>query len=758
MATSFTMTLTKLFNRGFIATGNKSHQHIDVINSQTDENISRYTLLWLLMTNVAVLTPLIDKTTPWSLAICVICFLWRLGIYVGKVAKPPRWLVTSLALGAAIALTLVSKSMGLLNALINLLILGYALKYIEMRSVRDVHIVVLVGYFLIGLIFIEHQSLLNSLHLSLVILINSCVLLSLYQDKQSLRSTAIFGAKLLLQSVPLAVLLFIVLPRLSPLWLVPNTQNARTGLSDNIALGDITQLTRSTELAFRATFMDVTPGNAQLYWRALVLEDYDGNTWQQESGIKQRQRDAFLLPPSRQIPTLMLPKSARLTQTVKAPTTDTVTTASPSYFPEKMTYQVIAEPSHQHWLYSVDVGYSQDEKVVNMPDFRLYAVTQLDQRIAYHVSSWPYAIMDPVLSAAQRQLNLRLPPQKNPRTVALAAKFARQYAAPKARLNAMMNYFNQQPFVYTLTPPKLGPQQIDDFLFENKAGFCAHYAAAFIILARASGLPARMVTGYQGGEFNPQAGYFSVYQYMAHAWAEVWLEGEGWQRFDPTTMVAPDRIALGFDAQFDPQQSYLQQSPFSSLRLKTLPWLNELRLRFASIDYYWSQWVLGYDQTKQYQLMNQLLDGVTWEKMTLLMLLCLSVITLYIAYCAGLLRFTSSCDPLSHRYLQLCRQLAQKGFITPSHLSADNTNISSTHTTDISAVALPGPFTLAEHICQQHQKDEPALCLFITQLTCSYVALKYQPLPTKDALKQQKHFYRAANRLAWLLLWRRAIK
>lgn len=480
---------------------------------QIGDNISRQTLFWLLITNIAVLSPLFDKTTPWTLGICAICLLWRVGIYVGKVAKPPRFLVTSLAIGAATTLALVSKEIGLLNALVNLLLLGYALKYIEMRNQRDVRVVVLAGYFIIALTFIDHQSLLNTAHLLMVTLINTCVLVTLYQDKHSLKHTAWLGSKFLLQSVPLALLLFLVLPRFAPLWLVPNMKEAQTGLSDNLAIGDIGKLTRSTELAFRASFTNAAPINAELYWRALVMENYDGITWRQEEGIKKLQKDALLFPPSRPSPALMVnnPDLMKSPASIDSEGQDTAKQGKQNNKPS-IRYQVIAEPSHQPWLFGLDVAYSQDNSVVNMPDYRLLALRNVDQRMSYQVESWPKAKMDLRLSARQRQINLELPSNSNPRTWALAEQFKTQYPEPKPRLWAMMRHFNTEPFFYTLTPPPLGPQQVDDFLFENKAGFCVHYAAAFIVMARATGLPARMVTGYQGGEFNPQAGYYSVYQ------------------------------------------------------------------------------------------------------------------------------------------------------------------------------------------------------------------------------------------------------
>lgn len=178
-----------------------------------DSIISRQTLLWLLVTNVAVLSPQFEHATPWTMAICAICLVWRIGIYFGKVAAPPKLLITTLAIGAAVTLALVSSEIGLLNALINLLILGYALKYIEMREQRDVKAVVLVGYFIIALTLLDQQGIVNTLHLLMVTAINTCVLLSVYHAK-STRANVVFASKLLLQSIPLAILLFIIFPRL----------------------------------------------------------------------------------------------------------------------------------------------------------------------------------------------------------------------------------------------------------------------------------------------------------------------------------------------------------------------------------------------------------------------------------------------------------------------------------------------------------------------------------------------------------------
>ncbi|WP_299794444.1 DUF3488 and transglutaminase-like domain-containing protein [uncultured Shewanella sp.] len=663
--------------------------------SQTSQQeiISRHSLLWLLIVNIAVLAPLYDKFTPWTLAICGICLVWRFGIFVGKVAKPPRYLVTGLAIASAITLALVTSEIGILNGLINLLILGYALKYIEMRNRRDVRTVVLVGYFLIAITFIDQQSIFYAINLTFVAGINTCVLVSLYREDVKLKETARICFKLLFQSLPLAALLFLVLPRLPPLWLVPQQKSTETGLSDEVSFGDITELTRSAELAFRADFTQSPPGNHQLYWRALVMEDYDGRRWTQNKSIDDIEENTPFRTPKR-----VRPEG------------------------QSIQYSVIAEPSNQHWLFGLDTAFSSDSGIINLPDYRLYSVRSLDQKFQYRVESYPDYTMDSRLDDEVRQLNLQLPDGINPRTFDLAKAFETRFPEPETRLNAMMKYFTEQPYFYTLTPPQVGPQQIDDFLFENKAGFCVHYASAFAFMARASGLPARLVTGYQGGEINQNAGYLSIYQYMAHAWTEVWLEDKGWVRFDPTAMIAPQRVLQGFDSYFQAQDSYLLDSPFSPLRLREFPLLNELRLTLASIDFYWSVWVLGFDTNKQRQVLQKLLGEVTQKKVAIFVLLSIALIGLAIAYSAGLIHFSRGKDRISSTYLRICRLLEKKGLIRDTR---------------------QGPIDYSQTV----QQNFPAIADDFALFTKYYVALKYQPLSANGRKQTVKLFLQQSRKL-----------
>lgn len=596
------------------------------------ELIPRITAFWLLVINIAVLTPLYQELAPWTMAICAICFVWRIGIFMGKVARPPRLLVSVLAMASAATLLLITGQLGTLSALINLLILGYSLKFIEMRYRRDVNTIILVGYFLIALAFIKNQSMFNTVHLLLITIINTAGLVSLYQGKTRPLDPFMGAITITALSLPLAALLFVALPRFPPLWMVPDNSSAQTGLSDSVRPGDISNLARSAELAFRVTFQGNTPPNNDLYWRAMVMDTYDGQEWLQNPVTRALQEQAPHIQDAR-----TRPKGGGF------------------------DYQVIAEPSGSNWLFSLDLGYSRTPGVVNLADARLFALQKLDQKFAYDVTTFPNTIMEPRLTPASYRRNLNVPRDLNPRTRAFAEQLRATFTDPALRVQAMMRHFANKPFFYTLRPPAIGRDQIDDFLFDNRAGFCVHYASAMVVLARESGIPARMVTGYQGGEFNQNAGYMSVYQYMAHAWVEVWLSGQGWVAMDPTAMVAPERVLDGFDAVFSPEESYLLDNPLSTLRLKNWPWLNDLRLTLASLDYYWSVWVLGFNNDRQRQLFTELLGEASTERIGLFMLVGISLVLLVIAWYTGLLRLPKRQDKLQRKYKKLLYAMKRLG-------------------------------------------------------------------------------------------------
>ncbi|MBV7315077.1 DUF3488 and transglutaminase-like domain-containing protein [Shewanella sp. NIFS-20-20] len=659
-----------------------------------DQLIPRRTQLWLLIVNLAVLLPLSHHATTWSLGIFAICWVWRMGIYFGKVAKPPRLLVSGLALAAAATLALVAKQIGALNALMNLLILGYGLKFIEIRRQRDIHAIVLVGFFLVALSFIDNQSIGAGVMMLIIVTLNITTLMSLYIS-QIHPSIALFAiSKWLLISAPLALVLFLIIPRLPPLWLTPQLGGATTGLSDSMALADINQLTRSDSLAFNVSFDGAIPPPAELYWRAIVLEQFDGERWTQRPDVKSAEQ-SLLSPPD------------------------------PRVYPGGgKQYQVIMEPSYQSWLVSLDTGFSRSDEAYNTFQYRLLASKKVVQKLAYRVRSVSQYVMDEQLTPLQLTSNLALPAQRNPQTLALANKFRQQYPDPQARLSAIMQHFQIEPYYYTLTPPRLGPAQIDDFLFTHKRGFCGHYASALVYLARASGMPARIVSGYQGGEISADNSFVSVYQYMAHAWAEVWIAKQGWVRADPTAMIAPQRVEDGFDAVFSPQQSYLADSHLLAQRLQQQAWFIRLQEELRRVDYYWSQWVLGYNTDKQQQLLTQLLGDISPLKLALMIFTGFATMAVLIFVLPHIAFRNRRHDPLARRYRKLMQQLTQWH--------------------GLSTTATPS---------QVHQcigEHYPQLQAASLALYHSFIEARYQPSNNEASSQWEK----ICRRLLWQLHWR----
>ncbi|MBP8236933.1 MAG: DUF3488 domain-containing protein, partial [Pseudomonas sp.] len=361
---------------------------------------------------------------------------------------------------------------------------------------------------------------------------------------------------------------------------VPNDK-ATTGLSDSMAPADIADLSRSAALAFRASFEGQTPPRSELYWRALTLDRFDGRRWSQS--------DYAEFAPGAQ----WLKRG------------------------EALSYSIVMQPSSQRWLFALDVAQTSLEQTRQMSDFRLQRRQPVDRSLIYQVTSWPEAQREPQPPQEALRHALQLPDQGEPRSRAWAAQLKREHAQPEQLVQALLSHFNREPFAYTLTLPTLGVNNIDVFLFETRSGFCAHYAGAMTYVLRAAGIPARVVAGYQGGEYNPAGNYVQVRQFDAHAWVEYWKAGKGWVSVDPTFQVAPERVEMGLEEALAGEQSFLEDSPFSPLRYRNLSWLNELRLAWDNINYGWQRWVLGYQSQQQLEFLQRWLGRVDAQSLVL---------------------------------------------------------------------------------------------------------------------------------------------
>ncbi|MBA6390669.1 DUF3488 domain-containing transglutaminase family protein [Colwellia sp. BRX10-3] len=562
----------------------------------------------------------------------------------------PSWLIFLLAISGSVGIAFAGQELGLLLSMIHLLCFAYSLKMFEIPSRKDLYQLVVLGIFVATSSLIFIQSIYFSLAVIVLVLGNFLILINLFAPTMAMSAQAKLLAKLSLYSVPLAVILFVGFPKLSPFWQVPNVESAKVGLSDNVKIGDIAQLALSDELAFRVSFQNSNPEHAQLYWRAMVLDDFDGVTWRQglrEKGQRNNQRYG----------------SATLEHANSS--------ASVQITGEGLSYQVIAEPSFQSWLFALDFATSEQGDIGQRNDFSLFYRGIISQTLSYQVTSYPKAKLAPILADETRALNLLLSTENNPRLLAKGRQLRRQYSDNSQLINRVLAEFNQENYFYTLQPPRLNNNSLDQFYFDTRAGFCEHYASTFTYLMRAAGIPARMVVGYLGGEFNPSGNYLSVYQRNAHAWSEVWLPDSGWQRVDPTAAVDPERVESGFSSNLMQEYDNLSSGLFSMQPLRAMWWYKQLKMQIDAIDYQWTRWVIGYTGQKQSRVMAELLASLKQGKNIVYFLLILITIALLVYVYKSVKVRVKPDDKIKALYLKTLALMAKHKLVKARSMTAE---------------------------------------------------------------------------------------
>ena len=568
-------------------------------------------------------------------------------IYIFRVGQTQRLssrLINLLAILACISLAWSSRQQGLLEIMVNLLITGCALKLLSLRQRRDFLQLAACALFLVGCALIFHQSMAITLMLSMVLLLIMLSLQQLYAPQLAFKKQLSAILRMGLQALPVACLLFVVIPRLPPLWGMPAGKSTQTGLSDTMTPGDIAKLTQSSERVFTATFDLSVPPPTERYWRAMVLEQFDGKTWQLSPYRKQQQ---------------MLQSYGISRLPVVSQSTGTA-------------YQLMVEPSSQRWLYSLNVtGPGNDStraKTQFNDDFSVSARQPVMSKQAFALVSDLKAPRPLAASGIDSKINLQLPAaNNNERTRRWAAQLRARYSSDDELADAIMTYFANQGFSYTLTPPAMPANPVDAFLFDNQTGFCAHYASAMAYVLRLVGIPARVVSGYQGGE-KLTDNVVSIFQYDAHAWVEAAVDGKTWQRFDPTAMVALSRLQYGF------QQSMADQHPdlplFSRAGAHDSVLLSSMFSMVDTINYQWSRWVLGFDSDQQDTLFKNMLGKKTTTTLALFGLVILLFITGLLALYFVPRPAQKHADEPQRLFDSLALQLQKLTGIERAHLSA----------------------------------------------------------------------------------------
>lgn len=596
--------------------------------------LSRNALLYLLAAFSACVLLLAIFLPWWLLPLASFCLLWRFLIFRGRLSFPSGWIKFVLVLLSGAALFMQFGFSVSLDVFVMLLLLGFSLKLLELYHQNSAQLLLYLSFFVLMTVFLFEQTpfyallvfMATVLVLAAIVAVQSADSELQLQWWQPLRKAGV----IFMLALPVMFFMFVVMPRLPPLWKMPlQAQHAKTGMSDSMSPGDIASLAQSADLAFRATFPEGVPNRHELYWYGLILDHFDGVSWTEfcrDCAEKWQNTDAL---PAQNI--------------------------------AGKSYQVILEPHGNQWAYVLLPSAVHDADMqINHDGIVRYSKDVGERRIYEALYMAPIIPARPILQHEKKYL--ALPEKGNPQSRALA----RQWLADNKKSNddarlivqTALDFYHQS-FSYTLQPPLLGEQRIDDFLFGTRSGFCEHFASSFVFLMRAAGIPARVVVGYMGGEIHEQDKYVVVRQYDAHAWAEVWLPDAGWVRVDPTAAVAPERIDLGFFDAFSNDENFSGDVGLAAFHQVAL--LNKLRLQLDRIDYLWARWVLGYEGSQQQQLL---------EKMGLLSPLRIAmwggggVLLMFISLCLYLYwrEWWSAHElPATRRYRQLCHAYAQCG-------------------------------------------------------------------------------------------------
>lgn len=617
-------------------------------------------------------------TAWWCLPVLAGACAWHLRSTLHPVRWPTRLVRIAIAIGLTAGVLLSFRTLNGLEAGATLLTAMTAAKLFEARALRDWYVILGGAVFLLLAACLDRQQLWRLPLYAVTLWLCAAALRGLDggANQPALRLLRGAGRQLLL-ALPLGLLLFVFFPRLpGAFWALPSGDEAITGLSDEMSPGDIARLVESDEPALRARFDGPVPPPEQRYWRGPVLHHFDGHTW------RRRRNDAA--------------RSAAL-----------------DYHGPAYHYSITLEPNTHGNVLALEMPMPSELPFVRFTyDYQLLTPRAVNQAQSYELTSYPQATSSVALSALARRIDLELPEQRNPRTLALARGLRAAARDDAAFVSAALSYLRDGGYVYTLTPQRLGRDSVDDLLFGTREGFCAHYASAFVTMMRDGGVPARVVTGYLGGEWNRVGGYLTVRQSDAHAWAEVWLPGRGWVHADPTAVIAPARLTRGLYESAGGRAG-------GGARLLHAPWLANALQTWEALNAWWQDRVVGFNFARQLDLARWLgFADRDWQALAIALGAGLTAWMLWMAWTLRHALRASRPDAIARAWRQVDRRLARAGLARPAH---------------------EGVLAHAQHVAVAR----PALAAALLPLALQYSQLRYAQPATREELRA---FLRAARR------------
>jgi transglutaminase-like putative cysteine protease len=632
-------------------------------------------LAWLIGSLALVIAPHTLRA-PWWLTLLTLClFAWRFYYALDRAPLPSRWLVLGVAAAAMLGVWIEYRTLFGRQPGIVLLMLFAGLKLLETRTHRDAAAAAFLGYILIITNFLYTQSIPTAALMCAALFAITATLIGFSAPNRAPRPNLRSAALLLAHAAPAALALFLLFPRVqTPLWGLPqDAYAAMTGLSETMSPGNLSSLAQSDAIAFRAEFDGDLPPQALRYWRGPVMWDFDGRTWSIGGYV-----------PARFDP----PAAGRATY----------------------RYDVVLEPHNRTWLLALESAASVPPNARYSGDGQVLARFPVRARLRYDLAS----VIAPEPRTEETDLllrrALRLPPGFNPKAAALAAQWRAGTRDADEILSRAIAFLRQGRYVYTLEPPLLGADSVDEFLFATKAGFCEHFSSAFVFLMRAAGVPARVVTGYQGGELNPFDRIITVRQSDAHAWTEVFLPARGWVRVDPTAVAVPGRVESGLARAVPQTEQALMQRP-------EFEWLRDLRYQWEAAAHKWNLWVLGYNPERQRELMSLVgMRDADWRSLTATLFTALGLMTVLLLLWS--LRHVARPDPVQRAWRAFCAKLAARG---------------------VERSPNEGPRDYAERAA----RALPAARRVILHIGALYIGLRYGPHASARRAKQLRRLVRS---------------
>lgn len=644
----------------------------------------------LLIVGIVVAAPHLARTPAWMPVLLVSSGIWRYLCANHGWRQPPTWLrIVLMLLVVGLVLNSYGTTFGR-DAGVSFLLALVGLKLTELRQPRDYHVTLFLLYFLILAQFLFTQEPWAGFWGAGAAVGVTLLLVELSGPRsEALLPTLKLIGRMSLKALPLVAIIYLLFPRIEgSLWALPSDSfSGRSGLDDEISPGAINDLRLDDTIAFRVEFDRDTPPQRDLYWRSLVFQDFDGTTWK------------------RGYP------AARKTE-IELPNPEAV-----------VDYSIILEPHDKTYLPILEnpVG-ETDGQLFSRPDRTVRAKRPVRQRFVYRGSAAFDARLG-LIGGYEKKRALQMPEAVDRRVRELAERWRNVSESDREIVQAALNHFREEEFFYTLKPPLLSNNAIDQFLFETRRGYCEHFASAFALLMRTAGIPTRVVGGYQGGELNTMGDYLVVRQSDAHAWTEVWLEDTGWTRIDPTAAVAPERIEYGLEAlrrlaDIDTPIGSVPLNAFDSVLSRS--WLESVWVQggywLDNLNTTWHRWVMGFGPEEQRLLLEKLgLSNPNWPKMIFFLFLFVAVAMIGVALST---RTSSTRDPIQVVFLKFREKIRKLGVEAENH---------------------DGPTVLLQRI----QKLEENQRVPATEFILLYIKHRYESAPRPRDISELKRYLRS---------------